>query len=44
MLVSQISAGRKNRLWLEVDGANEALAFNQEEPETLWLGTRRARR
>ena len=39
MLVSQISAGRKNRLWLEVDGANEALAFSQEEPETLWRGT-----
>jgi predicted dehydrogenase len=42
MLVSQISAGRKNRLWLEVDGAHEALAFNQEEPETLWRGTQAA--
>ena len=35
-------AGRKNRLWLEVDGAEEALAFSQEEPETLWVGRREA--
>ncbi len=41
-VISQISAGRKNRLWLEVDAAEEALAFNQEEPETLWLGRREA--
>src|SRR6478735_1355165 len=37
---SQISAGRKNRLWLEVDGATEALTFCQEEPEELWVGRR----
>jgi predicted dehydrogenase len=42
MLVSQISAGRKNRLWLEVDAAGEALAFDQEQPETLWVGGRHA--
>jgi len=41
-VISQISAGRKNRLWLELDGAEEALAFNQEEPESLWLGRREA--
>src|SRR3954453_9379771 len=41
-VISQISAGRKNRLWLEVDAAEEALAFNQEEPESLWLGRREA--
>ena len=29
-VISQVSAGRKNRLWLEVDGAEEALAFDQE--------------
>jgi predicted dehydrogenase len=40
--VSQISAGRKNRLWLEVDGAEAALAFDQEDPETLWVGRREA--
>jgi predicted dehydrogenase len=39
-VISQISAGRKNRLLLELDGAHEALEFNQEEPETLWVGTR----
>ena len=41
-VISQISAGRKNRLWLEVDGAEESLAFDQEEPETLWVGRREA--
>jgi predicted dehydrogenase len=39
-VISQISAGRKNRLWLELDGAEEALAFDQENPETLWVGRR----
>src|SRR6185503_4051166 len=39
-VVSQISAGRKNMLALEIDGANEALAFNQEGPEELWVGRR----
>jgi predicted dehydrogenase len=37
-VISQVSAGRKNRLWLEVDGAQEALTFDQEHPETLWAG------
>jgi predicted dehydrogenase len=41
-VISQISAGRKNRLWLEVDGAVEALQFCQEEPEELWVGRREA--
>src|SRR4051794_12330865 len=41
-VISQISAGRKNRLWLEVDGAEEALKFCQEEPESLWVGRREA--
>ena len=39
-VISQISAGRKNRLWLELDGADEALAFDQEQPEALWCGRR----
>ena len=42
VVVSQISAGRKNRLWLEVDGADESLVFDQEEPESLWCGRREA--
>jgi predicted dehydrogenase len=41
-VISQISAGRKNRLFLELDGGEEALAFNQEEPESLWVGRREA--
>ena len=42
VVVSQISAGRKNRLWIELDGAEEALAFDQEHPEELWCGRREA--
>jgi len=38
--VSQISAGRKNKLWIELDGAASALAFDQENPEQLWCGRR----
>jgi predicted dehydrogenase len=40
MLVSQVSAGRKNRLWFELDGEHAAIAFDQENAETLWLGRR----
>jgi predicted dehydrogenase len=42
LVVSQVSAGRKNALWLEVDAADGALAFDQEEPESLWWGRRAA--
>ncbi|MCI3270764.1 Gfo/Idh/MocA family protein [Streptomyces cylindrosporus] len=38
--VSQVSPGRKNRLWIELDASDESLVFNQEEPETLWCGRR----
>ena len=41
-VISQVSAGRKNRLWLELDGGEEALVFCQEEPESLWVGRREA--
>jgi predicted dehydrogenase len=41
-VISQISAGRKNRLWLEVDAAGEAIAFDQEDAESLWIGGRAA--
>jgi predicted dehydrogenase len=40
LTVSQISAGRKNRLWFEVDGARTSLAFDQENPESLFVGSR----
>jgi len=39
-MVSQVSAGHKNRLSWEIDGEKSALAWNQEEPETLWIGHR----
>ena len=37
--VSQVSPGRKNRLWFSLDGATQSLSFDQENPETLWAGT-----
>ncbi|PRB07699.1 oxidoreductase [Microbacterium sp. MYb64] len=37
--ISQVSAGRKNRLWIEVDGTRQSLVFDQEQPESLWIGT-----
>ncbi|MDQ4086320.1 MAG: Gfo/Idh/MocA family oxidoreductase [Actinomycetota bacterium] len=40
VVVSQVSPGRKNRLWLEVDGARRSLVFSQEEPNRLWVGAR----
>lgn len=38
--VSQVSAGRKNRLWFELDGSQGSVAFDQENPESIWLGTK----
>ncbi|HUS17732.1 MAG TPA: Gfo/Idh/MocA family oxidoreductase [Chloroflexia bacterium] len=40
MTVSQVSAGRKNRLCFEIDGAQAALAFDGENPNELWIGHR----
>jgi predicted dehydrogenase len=40
LVISQISPGRKNRLWFEIDAANASFAFDQEAPEQLWVGTR----
>jgi len=40
MTVSQVSAGRKARLWFEVDGSEASLAFDSESPNTLWIGRR----
>jgi predicted dehydrogenase len=37
---SQVSAGRKNSLRLEVDGSDGALAWDAERNEELWLGHR----
>jgi predicted dehydrogenase len=38
--VSQVSAGRKARLWFEIDGSEGSLAWESESPNTLWIGHR----
>ncbi len=40
MTVSQVSAGRKARLWFEINGSKGSLAWNSESPNTLWIGRR----
>ncbi|OLE25209.1 MAG: oxidoreductase [Catenulispora sp. 13_1_20CM_3_70_7] len=40
LVVSQVSPGRKNRLWFEIDGADRSVSFDGEDPETLLLGGR----
>jgi predicted dehydrogenase len=39
--VSQVSAGRKTRLWFEIDGSEGSVSWNSQEPNTLWIGRRR---
>jgi predicted dehydrogenase len=38
--VSQMSAGRKNRLFYEIDGAGSAVSWDSEHPNDLWIGHR----
>jgi predicted dehydrogenase len=40
LTVSQMSAGRKNSLVFEIDGAESAVAWNSERPDELWIGHR----
>jgi predicted dehydrogenase len=40
LVVSQVSAGRRNSLRFEVDGSNGSLAWDSERNEELWLGHR----
>jgi predicted dehydrogenase len=40
LTVSQISAGRKNRLSVEICGSKAAAAWNAERPDELWIGHR----
>lgn len=40
LTVSQVSAGRKNRLFFQIDGSAESIAWDQEQPDTLWVGHR----
>ncbi len=38
--ISQVSAGRKNAMGWEIDGAESSLSWGQESPEDLWIGHR----
>jgi predicted dehydrogenase len=40
VVVSQVSPGRKNKLQIEIAGSEATLAFDQEQPESLWVGRR----
>ena len=40
VVVSQVSPGRKNRLWFSFDGTEASYSFDQEQPEQLWVGRR----
>jgi predicted dehydrogenase len=37
---SQVSAGRKNRLSVEIYGSQGSVAWDQERPDELWIGQR----
>jgi predicted dehydrogenase len=38
--VSQISAGRKNRVYFEIDGSKKSVAWESELPNQMWIGRR----
>lgn len=38
LAVSQVSPGRKNRLWFSFDGSDASFEFNQETPNQLLIG------
>jgi predicted dehydrogenase len=40
VVASQVSAGRKNRLSIEICGTKASVAWNQERPDELWVGHR----
>ena len=40
VVVSQATPGRKNRLWFSFDGPDASYSFDQELPESLWIGRR----
>lgn len=40
MTVCQVAAGRKNRLYFEIDGSKAAVAWDQERPNEMWVGYR----
>lgn len=40
MTVNQVAAGRKNRLYFEIDGSMQAVAWESEAPNQIWIGKR----
>lgn len=38
--VSQVAAGRKNRLALEISGSKQTFSWESEKPNELWIGKR----
>ncbi|RDV12951.1 gfo/Idh/MocA family oxidoreductase [Pontibacter diazotrophicus] len=38
--VSQVSAGRKNQMKLEISGSKQTYAWNSESPNEMWVGNR----
>jgi predicted dehydrogenase len=40
MTASQVSAGRKNRMSIEIYGTKSGVAWDQERPDELWVGHR----
>ncbi|MEA4910069.1 MAG: Gfo/Idh/MocA family oxidoreductase [Chloroflexi bacterium] len=40
LVVSQVSAGRKNRLQYEIDGSQSSIAWDSEKVDMLWRGYR----
>ncbi len=40
MTASQVSAGRKNCLSIEIYGTESSVSWNQERPDELWIGHR----
>ncbi len=38
LVLSQVSAGRKNKLWFSFESPTESYVFDQEAPESLWVG------
>lgn len=40
LTISQVSSGRKNRLFYEISGSKSSLSWNSEKPNQLWIGHR----
>ena len=40
LTLSQVSAGRKNNFWWELNGSKSSMSWRQENPNELWIGYR----